>query len=411
MYRGSGGRTAPPPEHEGEDADGRSRPKERGKDPRWKRGSEREMTRTRTNGNGRSRRPPIAVLATLLGLLALGVGCEADLPSQGHEMEQLTIIPFDSELTHIVADTDPSRPYVYVSDFQANRVHVISTRDNSIVKSIVVGTKPFTLSLDAARDRLYVGLVGSWAIDAINLNTLQTESAERLQLNFAPYYFVRVPARNRLYGSTVYDTEDHSYYEGTRIVDLTTGTPLDSVFPRGPLVYDEADTLIYVNSIADLLVYDVRTNDLVRITDIEVEEVGDPIDLRWSSTGDLLYLLNGQANQQSSIVEVFERGTVRKVAELDVESVPRAIALSSDGSDVYVCPSEPLSRSGGNYIIRFDAETYLKKQFIKALGRPGERGLVATPDGGKIYLIAENRYYISDNPYGNLRHDVQVIDL
>lgn len=354
--------------------------------------------------------PPGIVMVLLLPGLFL-LGCEGDLPTQGHEMENLTILPFDTEISHIVADADPSRPYVYAADIDENRIHVIDTRSKTVARSVIVGTKPFTLVIDPASNRLYVGLIGSWAIEVIDLTTFSSIPAERVQLNFAPYYFAVDRSGQRLYASTIYDTEDHSYFEGTRIVDLATGASLDSVFARGPLAFDRGTSHLYVNSIADVLMYDVSSDNLSEIKEVEIEEVGDPVDLVPDSGWGSLYLLNGRASLGSAIVEIFECGSLKKIAELDTESVPMALALTNDDAEVFVVPSEPISKTGGNFVIRYDAATNQKLKYYKALGKPGRRGLVVTPDGSMLYLVVENPYYISDDPFGNVRHDIQVIDL
>ncbi len=67
---------------------------------------------------------------------------------------------------------DESRGYLYLVNTNSNRVDIVSTASNKVVKSILVGTTPLAAAMSMDNSTLYVTNSGVSTVSIIDLGVL-----------------------------------------------------------------------------------------------------------------------------------------------------------------------------------------------------------------------------------------------
>jgi DNA-binding beta-propeller fold protein YncE len=133
--------------------------------------------------------------------------------------------------------------------------------------------------------------------------------------------------------------------------------------------------------------------------------------MKSSADGSKIYVCGAGA---ATYVEVFRTLDLAKDGELDTEQPALFVALSPDGSQAYVASSMQLdaqSNSAATYVTGFSTTSYARIDEQLSLGGMKDTSLAFSPDGGKLYVVVDNPYRITDNPYGDLRQDLQILEL
>jgi len=346
----------------------------------------------------------------LLALLPAMISCEGNLPEWGLNHGDLDILQVSSTLSDL--ETDPVRGFIYAADWTDNLVHFIDTQKDRISVSLPIGSKPINLEMDPRHDDLYVALEGADAVAVVDPDQLAI--LRTLSLPFAPRYMA-ISGDNRVFVGPL-DPSD-----GTTIaVDALTGEILHdftgggfSSRPVGEIVAI-GDSVVVIARSQYLYKFDItdRNAATLQFPAVEIDELDlSGRQMEASSDGSLIYV---SGRQTATFVEVFRTLDLVKVGEMDTELPSVYVTLSPDGSQAYVASSmqmEAQSNTAATYVTGFSTNTYARTDRQLSLGDMSSTSLAFSPDGRKLYVIVSNPYRITDNPYGDLRQDLQILHL
>src|SRR6202158_1345585 len=90
----------------------------------------------------------------------------------GVSMRSLRMLMCTVVILSVVGSTAQAKTnYAYVANYTANTVSVIDTSNNTVVKTIAVGTNPFAVAVDQAGKSAYVANYGSASVSVISTST------------------------------------------------------------------------------------------------------------------------------------------------------------------------------------------------------------------------------------------------
>ncbi|MBI2503025.1 MAG: hypothetical protein HYW07_07290 [Candidatus Latescibacteria bacterium] len=364
--------------------------------------------------------------STLLGLLAclLHLGCQTEVPTWGEEVwgrddGALEVIPIGSALAEILVD--PRRPYVYLSDFDANRLYFISRETRRIEKEMVIGTRPADLGFSMDGARLYVALAGGSQIAVLDLD-LQVAAAP-IQLNFSPAYLAagRPPY---LYASSVLERWEGFQPQGQSYL-INAQTRAQTALPQVRLLeIDPQRRALYVALNRQLFHFLIDQTDGTLNLQTTLNAEGHVVELFLSEDGRRLYtistgflttpemivirgLVDSRTNIETDMVEVYSTDPLLKVGELHTGAFPRAVAHGGEYLAVAAADSASTPKRAG-FVVRYDQETLAPLQTYRLAGSPTSCAAVDSATG-MFYVAIDNPYDLRER-FGE-RQDLQVVDL
>ena len=158
--------------------------------------------------------------------------------------------------------------------------------------------------------------------------------------------------------------------------------------------------------------YNVSGNQLIdsgQSSDIVLSPV-ELHDIQYLPNTGVAIAVGGMDFQNNPIknVFIFEPVGLNLLAHLDTKSEPLAIATNSDGTNVYVSPSK--EDGAGTFIIEFDTNTFLQRNYYLTAGKLAPGALIIDSDDQYIYCAVDDQADNSnDEPYSGNSFDIQRI--
>ncbi len=230
--------------------------------------------------------------------------------------------------------------YAYVANNSANTVSVVQLSNNTVVKTIPVGSFPYQVAVNQADTFAYVTNSGSNTVSVISTSTNAVVATIAVQ--FGPMNIALSPN-----GKTAYVSNGNSISiinTGTKTV--TTNIPVTNpiglaVTPNGAFLY------VVSSSAGNVLVISTLTKAIVATIPVGTNI---PIALAISPDGSTAYVTNYNANTISVI-----RTADNTVANtINVSPGPFQEAISPDGRWLYVAN---YNAGGGNVVTAIDTST------------------------------------------------------
>jgi hypothetical protein len=364
------------------------------------------------------------MLGTALLAAGLLAGCQTEVPTWGERVwgrddGALELIPIGSHLAEVLVD--PARPYLYVSDFDANRLYFLSRDSRRIEKELVIGTRPADLGFSMDGSLLYVALAGGSQIAALDLDTQTTRAP--LQLNFSPAYLAagRPPF---MYASSVLERWEGFQPQGQSYL-INAQTRAQTALPQVRLLeIDPERRALYVALNRQLFHFSISPTDGTLTLQTALNAEGHVVELFLSEDGRRLYtistgflttpemivirgLVDSRTNVETDMVEVYSTDPLLKIGELHTGAFPRAVAAGGEYLAVAAADSAATPKRAG-FAVRYDQETLAPMGTYRLAGSP--TGCAAV-DGasGRLYVAIDNPYDLRER-FGE-RQDLQVVDL
>lgn len=364
------------------------------------------------------------VLGVALLVALLHLGCETEVPTWGRQVwgrddGALEVIPIGSALDEILVD--PQRPYIYLSDFDANRLYFISRDSRQIAKEMVIGTRPADLGFSMDGEQLYVALAGGSQIAVLDLDSQTT--AAPIQLNFSPAYLVagRPPF---MYVSSVLELWEGFQPQGQSAqINFQAHTQVTvpqlrllDIDPQRRALYAANNRQIYhfiINQTDGTLTLQEALNAEGHVVELFLSEDGKR--LYTISTGFLTLpegivtrgFIDSRKNFETDMVEVWSTDPLLKLAELHTGAFPRAVAASGQYLVVAAADSSTTPKRAG-FAVRYDEETLTPLATYRLAGSPTSCAAVDSATG-RFYVAIDNPYDLRER-FGE-RQDLQVVDL
>jgi len=259
----------------------------------------------------------------------------------------------------IVADTQ--RHLVYSTQALTNSIDVIDTTTNTIVRSIQVQGNPYELTLNHDGTILYAATsTPDSTVLVINAATGTVENT--LSGFYAPFGLAVSSDNTRLYVSS------DNAGTGVKVFDITNNYALIATIPENTetagLALTPDGSKLYITNYGGgqfgntIQVYDTATDTLTKTI-----QVGDnPIEIVMSPDGTRAYVLNtfywagGNNGSPDATVSVIDTATDSVIDTVDAGLAHSGIAISPDGSKVYITLNGTAS-SGDNRIEIMDTAT------------------------------------------------------
>ncbi len=289
---------------------------------------------------------------------------------------------------------DPATQSVYVANYGAGTVSVISGSTNKVTKTITVGKQPDVLLYDPTNSEMYVVNQGSSSVSIIST---------------ANKVVATVPLAGNADGDPVYDPSNgdvylatdslslHGFYYNVTRIDHSTNAPTALPVGDGPnfVVYDNATTEIIVsNALANSIsrvnssTNAVTTVKLTKGT-LPFEEIYDAVDR------DVYVLDEGSAKGNVSVY-----GTTHKiVATIAVGVSPTFASVDPSTGTVFVTNPGHVNTTTGKYPSG-TVSVISTANKLKATVTVGKESFLATydPTTGDVYVpcVESNATYVID---------------
>lgn len=259
----------------------------------------------------------------------------------------------------------PNGSRAYVTNFGSDSVSVIAVGSNQVVATVKVGALPQGVAVSPDGSRVYVGSFGSGALFSIDTETNRV--VDVTDLRGAAVRGITVSAD----GAYVYAAD--SMRGVVWVVDTRRAQPVAEIpvgqFPWA-VVTDPRKPAVYVtNAVSESVsVIDTGTNQVVQTVPIGSSPEGIAV----TSDGSRLYV---GAAESVSVIDV---GSLRLSSSIPVSHEARGVAVTSDGSTVYATDRQ------GNTVSVIDT----KREQIVATARVGREpdGVAVSPDGSRVFV-------------------------
>jgi YVTN family beta-propeller protein len=271
----------------------------------------------------------------------------------------------------------------YVAANAIDALAVVDTATGAVSTSVAVGDMPAHVAFSADGARAYVTNTGSDSISVVD--TASNSVVATIAVGDAPGTSVPTPDGQRLYVSTA---------GGVQLVDLQTNSVLQTIATGGSsgfLAIAPDGSRVYQSS-GSIAVIDTATNAVITTLYAGAYTSGIAV----SPDGARLYVANTIYNfasvfSASGGVTVFDTATDTATASINTWYLPNTVALSPDGSHLYVSLAWQWSNTGygaGFLPTRFvsDIDTNSNTVVGSTLLSNTGAGMAVTADGTQVYV-------------------------
>jgi YVTN family beta-propeller protein len=261
--------------------------------------------------------------------------------------------------TTVVADT--ARHLVYSTQALTNSIDVIDTTSNTIVKSIQVQGNPYRLALNHDGTILYAAT--STPDSTVLVIDTATGTVENTLSGFYQPYGLAISSDN----TRLYVSSDNAG-TGVKVFDITNNYALITTIPEnsetaGLALTPDGSKLYITNYGGGQFGNTVQVYNTTNDTLTKTIQVGDnPLEIVMSPDGTKAYVLNtfywagGNNGSPDATVSVIDTSTDSVIDTADVGLAHSGIAISPDGSKIYLTLNGTAS-SGDNRIEIMDTTT------------------------------------------------------
>ncbi|NOZ08886.1 MAG: hypothetical protein GXO91_08455 [FCB group bacterium] len=347
---------------------------------------------------------------TLIILLLLP-GCTEKSPTYYYTIENFDLLRIGSNLVDLVITPDGNT--LIAADSGNNRVIFVDVSGETMIRTanILVGSTPTSLCLSDDGNTLYVGLSGSSQIAIVDV---ATREVTHFQLDEDG------PMDVEVFGDKLITTfiSDQSIYHKTKMYDLQSGELLSSKSKAGKLALDPVDGAVYVldDSFERVNLYKFIIDGDVLSGNLQSSDIAQhPVelnDLEYVPGTGIVAALSGTDFEGHELKHafLFDPEELNLLAQFDVKSTPLAAAATPDGTSLFFSPSK--ADGAGTFVIEFDNETYLQRNYYLAAGKLSTGAITVDPSGTYIFVavddLADNS---NDEPYSGNSFDIQRIKI
>ena len=375
--------------------------------------------------------------------------CSSDDIVQYFEYPDHNVLNIGSQLTDLYITNDSNT--LIAADKGNNGVLFIdvSTDDMAIDTFVLVGSEPTSLDMTDDGRYLLVGLRGGSSVSIINMSDKSLEGSLELEedsvfdieylsdkCQLVVSFLSSNPSYNKTYIHAWWIDEDGVWYgenttcsysgnadfENPEITALenyyTTKPPeIDNVQHAGLLSISEDESYVYIldKTLAPnrLHRYNINIDGLSdRINNSQTASTVELFhDLEFIKDFGVVVALDGTDpvdGEELDHASVYNINDLNHIGNLDVGSIPLAIAYDVVGQHIYISPTDV--DDNGMFIVEFSIDTQLQTNYYQVAGLLGSHTLVIDPNGQYIYAAVDD---LSDQdthePYNGSSFNIQKI--
>jgi YVTN family beta-propeller protein len=313
--------------------------------------------------------------AALVATLAAGCAATAGRGAPSGPSAVVATVPMTDFGTGIAITPDGTRAYVAAG----SKIVVIDTATNRVASTIDVGDMPYAVAMSPDGSRLYATDLMQrevWMIDTTSNSVLR-----KVDLGEPRRPVLRPGVAVSPDGGTVYATVSQPEGVGFDLlftIDAASGAKSQHAlgFHPGQLVAGRAGDLVWIAGCrglcSDGALHGVDPASPGNAVQLPLPTV--PGDLAISPDGSRVYV----ANSMDASVSVVDAGARRVLGKVQVGAEPLGVAVSPDGTRVYVTNFQ----SGTLSVIDAASSTVAATSNVGAT----PRAIALTPDGRRAYL-------------------------
>ena len=262
--------------------------------------------------------------------------------------------------------------FAYIGNSGDNTVSVINTSMNQLVSTIRVGQWPYGASVSPNGTRVYISNILGKSISVINAVTNKVIATVPVGEN--PFGISISPD-----GSTVYVANEDS--NTVSVINAASNTVVNTVntgfYPTFTLVSPDGARLYVANQDSQSIwVFNTSNYALIKIMSFGDYE---PSQMAINADGSLLYFV---ASDNNNTLFVVDTKTFQVVSTISVGQNAHGLALTPDGSKIYV------PNTGANTVSIISTATNSVIKTISVGTYPN--GVSITPDGNFVYVVNGN---------------------
>ncbi|WP_143822099.1 beta-propeller fold lactonase family protein [Mucilaginibacter pedocola] len=268
-----------------------------------------------------------------------------------------------------VTVTPQLKSYIYVANSSDNAISVINPEGGAIIKTIPVGTLPYGITVSPNGTRVYVSNISDGSMSVIN--AASNAVIATVPVGSRPFGISVSPD-----GSRVYVANETS--NTVSVIDGVSNSVIATIptgqYPVATLVSPDGNRLYVANqNSSSVSVFNTSNNTLVA----EIPTVGQaPAQMACSPGGGVLYVV-GVGNQNT--FQAFDATTFRQLTSLSFSKDAHAIAVTPDGSKIYVTDNTE------NKVWVLDGTQLAYTGSIPVGNYPN--GVSVSPDGNFVYVV------------------------
>lgn len=343
----------------------------------------------------------VALITLVAGVTQCDLYVNNEEPENYYEFREFDILTLGKNISDMMMD--PERPYLYLTDYGNNAVLRIDISDKMKVdRTLVLGSHPIAMDITPDQHNLIVALNGESNLKIIEL---------------ADFTFTdEVPVSLVGINDFVCNTNSRifvSAYTEPNVVSLTLpdNQEREEIIRSGELLASPDGNKIFVASTNILQKYDLSSGFITQ------EAWSAPFgfqakinDFIYDPTGGQLFLCLADEKDHTRVRDIlaFSTDDLTLTGKFEIKSAGMGVAVSKDGKRVFVAPTD--ADAAGVFIVEFDAETKLEKEYYLVAGNLKHKGIVIDQTDQYLYVVVNSP---GDNdsfePYNNNSFDLQRI--
>ena len=327
---------------------------------------------------------------------------DTDQPDIYFQIDDFDILQMGRTISDMMMG--PSNDFLYLCDYNNNSMIKISAQGTmKIIDELVVGSHPIAMDISPDNSHLAVAMEGESNIYLISLEDFTISTVFSVSLmNMNDIVYIN---SNRLLLSSTTDPSVVAY-------DINSETESSQSILNGELVVDQNDTIAYVASSSSIKKYHI-SNDQASLSPYVADPFGFSATINhFIINDDILYvcLTNMEDNKDIKSIYSYNANTLTFAGKYQVGSPGLGVVVDKNNERIFIAPQD--ADENGVFIIEFDAQTKLEKNYYLTGGNLKEKCMVIDQTSSYIYILVNTP---GDNdsfePYNDYPFDLQRIKI
>ena len=341
-------------------------------------------------------------IISLIIFLSCSLYEDTEQPDIYFQINDFDMLPMGRTISDMMMG--PNNNFLYLCDYNNNSMIKISTQGAmKIMNELVVGSHPVAMDISPDKSHIAVAMEGESNVYLISMEDFTISTIISVSLmNMNDIVYVN---SNRLLLSSTTDPTVITY-------DIDSETELSQSILNGELLIDQEDTIAYVASSSSIKKYHISNNQ-ASLSPYVADPFGFSATINhFIINDDILYVCLNNKEDSESIRSIYSynASTLTFAGKYQVGSPGLGVVVDTNNERIFIAPQD--ADENGVFIIEFDAQTKLEKNYYLAAGNLKEKCMVIDQTSSYIYILVNTP---GDNdsfePYNNYPFDLQRIEI
>ena len=341
-------------------------------------------------------------IITLIIFLSCSLYEDTEQPDIYFQINDFDMLPMGRTISDMMMG--PNNNFLYLCDYNNNSMIKISTQGTmKILSELVVGSHPIAMDISPDKSHIAVAMEGESNVYLISLEDFTISTIISVSLmNMNDIVYVN---SNQLLLSSTTDPTVITY-------DIDSDTESSQSILNGELLIDQEDSIAYVASSSSIKKYHISNNQ-ASLSPYVADPFGFSATINhFIINDDILYVCLNSKEDSESIRSIYSynANTLTFAGKYQVGSPGLGVVVDTNNERIFIAPQD--ADENGVFIIEFDAQTKLEKNYYLAAGNLKEKCMVIDQTSSYIYILVNTP---GDNdsfePYNDYPFDLQRIEI